>query len=184
VLALVYYCIILLWSVTILLYKRCDSYEVYNPSEVFSLGDSFRIKDEVENDIFIVKQQLLSIGKKLRIFDLAENELCYMEQRLFKFMPEYDIYIAGRLVANVKKKFAFFKNDFIITSPECQYYVEGDIWAHEFQICRDGCAVAHISKAFFRLTDTYGVDIDDSIDQLPVLALAIVIDMVCHEKNH
>jgi len=94
-----------------------------------------------------------------------------------------DIYIGGSLIANVKKKFAFFKNDFVITSPEGQYYVQGNIWAREFEIFRDNILVAHISKEFFSFTDTYGVDIDDNIDQVQTLALAIVIDMVCHDDK-
>ena len=152
--------------------------------KIFSLGDSFNIKDEFGNDIFIVRRQLLSLGKKLRIYDLLDNELCYIEQKLLKFMPEYDVYFSGSLVANIKKKFAFFKNDFVITSSEGQYYVKGDIWAHEFELFKDNSLIAHISKEFFSFSDTYGVDIDDSIDQVRTLAMAIVIDMVCHDDNH
>jgi uncharacterized protein YxjI len=151
--------------------------------KIFSLGDSFAIKDENGNDMFIVRSQLLSIGKKLRIYDLRDNEICYIEQRLFKFMPEYDIYIGGQHTANVKKKFALFKNDFEITGVNAQYYVDGDFWAHEFRIFKDGRMIADISKQFFSFTDTYGVDIDDSQDQVSGLALAIVVDMVCHDQN-
>jgi uncharacterized protein YxjI len=151
--------------------------------KVFSLGDGFRIKDAAGNDQFVVKSQLLSFGKKLRIFDLAGNELCYIEQQVFRFMPEYDIYIAGQHIANVKKKFAFFRNDFDITCPGAQYVVEGDFWAHEFGISTGGQQVARISKAFFSFTDTYGVEVDDRQDQVALLALAIVIDMVCHDHN-
>ena len=149
----------------------------------FSLGDSFAIKDEYGNDVFIVRSQLLSFGKKLRIFDLQDNELCYIEQKLFKFMPEYDLYIAGQHTANIKKKFAFLKHDFDITSSYGDYQVEGDFWAHEFEILKDNRLVARISKEFFSFTDTYGVDIDDAQDQISNLALAIVVDMVCHDKD-
>jgi uncharacterized protein YxjI len=152
--------------------------------KVFSLGDSFIIKDEAGNDIFIVRSQILSFGKKLRIFDLLDNELCYIEQKLFKFMPEYDIYIAGEHIANIKKKFAFFKHDFTITSSFGNYDVEGDFWAHEFEILKDNNLVARISKQFFSFTDTYGVDIDDAQDQISNLAIAIVVDMVCHDDEH
>jgi uncharacterized protein YxjI len=151
--------------------------------KIFSIGDSFTIKNEAGDDIFIVKSQLLSFGKKLRIFDIIGNELCYIEQRLFKFMPEYDLYINGELIANVKKKFALFSNDFVITSPGSQYQVEGDLWAHEFGIYKGGQLIGRISKKFFSFTDTYGVDIDDSQDQISTLALAIVIDMVCHDND-
>jgi uncharacterized protein YxjI len=149
----------------------------------FSLGDSFAIKDEAGNDVFIVRSQLLSFGKKLRIFDLLDNELCYIEQKLFKFMPEYDIFIAGNHTANVKKKFTFLKHDFVITSTYGNYDVEGDFWAHEFEISKNNSLVARISKQFFAFTDTYGVDIDDAQDQISNLALAIVVDMVCHDRD-
>lgn len=151
--------------------------------KIFSIGDSFTIKNEHGNDIFRVRSQILSFGNKLRIFDLMDNEICYIEQKLFRFMPEYDIYMYGRHTANVKKKFAFFKNDFVIESPGNNYYVQGDIWAHEFRIFNGNSLVATISKAFFSFTDTYGVDIDDSQDQVAILALAIVIDMVCHDND-
>ena len=152
--------------------------------KIFSIGDSFSIKDESGNDVFIARRQILSLGKKLRIFDLAGIEICYIEQKLFKFMPEYDIYIAGQHIANIKKKFAFFKNDFIITSPGNEYYVNGDIWAHEFDINNSNQVIARISKKYFSLSDTYGVDIDGDQDQVTILALAIVIDMICHNNNH
>ena len=152
--------------------------------KVFSLGDSFNIKDEAGNDIFIVRSQLLSFGQKLRIFDLLDNELCYIEQKLFKFMPEYDIYVGGELIANVKKKFALLKHDFDITGVATQYYIEGDFLAHEFNIIKGDQRIAQVSKAFFTFTDTYGVDVDNSADQVGTLALAIVIDMVCHDKDH
>lgn len=151
--------------------------------KIFSLGDSFGIKDEMGNDIFMVRQQLLSFGKKLRIYDLAGNELCYIEQKLMKFMPEYDIYIGGNLEANVKKRFALFKNDFDITCHRGYFTVDGDFWAHEFTIRNNGTLIATISKQYFTFTDTYGVDIDDNYDQVSTLALAIVVDMVCHEHN-
>src|SRR5262245_41240201 len=86
--------------------------------KVLSLGYRFAIKNEMGDDLFIVRIQLLSFGKKLRIYDLAGNELCYIEQQLFRFMPEYNIYIAGQLVANIKKKFASFRNDFEISSEQ------------------------------------------------------------------
>jgi uncharacterized protein YxjI len=150
---------------------------------IFSLGDSFSIKNEAGDDVFIVRSQLLSFGKKLRIFDLAGNELCYIEQKLFRFMPEYDLYLAGEHVANVKKRFAMFRNDFDITSSGGTYSVEGDFFAHEFSLFKDGMIAARISKQFFSFTDTYGVDIDDGQDQITTLALAIVIDMVCHDHD-
>ncbi len=152
--------------------------------KIFSLGDRFTIKDEFENDVFVVQSKLFNIGRKLKIFDLIDNELCYIEQKLFKFMPEYNIYIGGQIIANVKKKFAFFKNDFDISSSMGNYYVEGNVFAHNFNIYKDGLTVATISKQLFAFSDTYFVEIDDNQDQIVNLAMAIVIDMVCHDNRN
>lgn len=151
--------------------------------KMFSLGDKFIIRDEEDRDVFIVKSQLLSIGKKLRIFDLDGNEVCYIEQQLFKFMPQYNIYINGERVAHIKKKFALFKNDFEIVSNKANYYVEGDFIAYDFKIFNDRKLIGQVSKKFFSLTDTYGVEVDEDEDRVLVFALVIVIDMVCHDDD-
>ncbi len=151
--------------------------------KIFSLGDKFFIKDENEKDVLIVKSQLLSFGKKLRIFDLNENEKCYIEQQLFNFMPQYNIYIDGEMIATIKKKFALFRNDFDISSDKANYYVEGEFLAHEFKIFNDRRLIGRVSKEFFSFSDTYGVEVDDGEDQILVLAMAIVIDMVCHDND-
>lgn len=151
--------------------------------KLFSLADSFTITDENGRAAYVVKGQLLSFGKKLRMFDTAENELCYIEQKIFRLLPEYDIYIAGDLYANVKKRFALFRNDFDVTSKVGNYEVVGDFLAYEFTIVKSGSEVARISKKFFALTDTYGVEISQGEEAVALLALAIVIDMVCHDKH-
>lgn len=151
--------------------------------KIFSLGDSFTIKDESERDVYIVKSKLLSFRKKLRILDINEYEKCFIEQQLFKLMPQYNIYVNGEMVAQVKKKFAMFANNFEIQSQNANYYVEGQFLAHEFTIFKDGNMIGQVSKKLLSLADTYSVDVDDEEDQVLVLALAIVIDMVCHDNE-
>ena len=152
--------------------------------KIFSIGDKFSIKDESETDVFLVKRQLLSIGKKLRIYDIQENEFCYIEQKLFKFLPEYTIFVQGNLLATVKRKFTLLKKDFNIISPDSHYVVNGNVWGHEFSILKDDLEVAQISKAYFSFADTYSLDIDDDVDQITILSLAIVIDMVLHDGKN
>jgi uncharacterized protein YxjI len=40
--------------------------------------------------------------------------------------------------------------------------------------------VASVSKRWFTLRDTYGIDIEDTEDAVLVLASAVVVDMACH----
>jgi len=153
--------------------------------KLFSLADSFTIKDEQGNDAYMVKGKLFSIKKQLRLLDMSENELCLIKQKLFKLMPQYDIFTGDQLRANVKKNFALFRNNFTITAGAETYTVEGNFVGFEFSIMKSASKVAHISKKFFAWTDTYGVDILEGEDTVLLLAISIVIDMVCHDnKNH
>ena len=58
----------------------------------------------------------------------------------------------------------------------------GNFLDHEYTFERGGQIVARVSKTWFKLTDTYGVEIAGADDVL-ILASAIVIDMVCHQES-
>lgn len=150
---------------------------------VFSLGDSYNIKDELDNERFRVRSELFTLGHKTRIEDMEGNELVYIKQELFHLLPVYNIYEDENFTAAVKKQFSFFKPSFDIESSRGNYTIEGDYFSHEFNVLKDGEQVACVSKAWFSFSDAYGVDINDSEDQPFILALVIVIDEVLYD-NH
>ncbi len=152
--------------------------------KIFALSDSFTIKDEGGSDVYVVKGKLISIGKKLKLHDMSGNELAYIEQKLFRLLPEYEIYTAGDLRATVKKRFALFRNNFDISASDGNYEVKGNFLGLEFSIVKEGQEVGLISKKFFALSDTYGVEVREGSDPLLILSLAIVIDMVCHDTHN
>jgi uncharacterized protein YxjI len=149
----------------------------------FSLADSFTIKDDRGNDAFIVKGKFFSFRKKLRFMDMSDKELCLIQQRLFKLLPQYDISMGGEPRINVRKRFALFRNKFTITATDETYAAEGNFLGLEFSIVKSDREVARISKKFFALTDTYGVETAEGEDVVPLLAIAVVIDMVCHGRK-
>jgi len=151
---------------------------------IFSFGDSFIINDEMGNPRFQVQGKVFSIGDKLRIYDMQGNEIVYIEQKLFKLLPEYTIYYSGMPAARVKKEFTFFKPRFNIESFIGNYTIEGNFWGMDFNVLKNGRIVAQVSKRWFSLRDTYGVDISDGEDYAFILALVIVIDQVIHDNNH
>jgi len=52
----------------------------------------------------------------------------------------------------------------------------GNIVDHEYEIKRDGDVVATVSKKWFRVRDTYGVEIGGGEDVALVLALTVALD--------
>lgn len=150
---------------------------------IFSFGDSFTIKNEYGDDVFRVLGKVFSFGNKLSIENMNGQELVYIEQQLFKFLPQYTIYMNGSDVGTVRKEFTFFSPCFNIESVFGNYEMEGEIFSHEFEILKNGRVVAQVSKAWFSFSDTYGVDIADTEDQAFMLALVIIIDQVLYDKK-
>lgn len=151
--------------------------------KIFTFGDKFVIKDEMERPAFEVVGKVFTLGNKLNIYNMNGKKLVYIEQKLLRFLPEYNIYMNGDLVATVKKEFTFFKPKFNINSNFGYFSIDGDIFNYNFSIYRDRRKVAVISKKWFAWSDTYGVDIDEGESHVFILALVIVLDQVLHDNN-
>src|SRR5215207_2918467 len=150
----------------------------------WSWGDDFRIRDERDQDVFLVDGRAFSWGDKLSFQDASGNELAFIRQKLLSWGPTYEIESQGRLLAVVKKElFTFFRCKFTVDVPgPDDLEARGDFLDHEYSFERGGRQVANVSKHWFKLTDTYGVEIEGGDDVL-ILASAVVIDMVCHQES-
>ena len=149
--------------------------------KLFSLGDNFVIKDENGNDVFLIAGQIFSLGHKLSFQDLKGQELAAIKQE-FLSSSTYDLYKGDQLWAVVHKKyFTFFNCTFTVqTSAEGDLLAEGDFADHNYVFTRAGNPIARVSKEWFTLADTYGVEVDQKQDDVLILASTVVIDMCCH----
>jgi uncharacterized protein YxjI len=150
--------------------------------KMLSLADSFQIKNENGTDAFQVNGTVFSLAKQLALEDTAGNPVATIEQQLMSWGPTYAIAKDGAEIALVKKElFNVFNYRFTIelaNAPSLE--TTGDFSNHEYAITRDGQPVATISKQWFAMTDTYGVDINPGEDDVLILSIAVIIDMVCH----
>jgi uncharacterized protein YxjI len=153
--------------------------------KLLSLADNFTIKNEQEQDVFLVKGKLFSFGDKLSFQDLAGNELVFIDQRLLNWSPTYEIWKQGELLAVVKRElFSFIHHRFTVDVPgPNDLEAEGDFLDHEYMITRGGSVVATVSKRWFSWADTYGIEVADGEDDVLILATAVVVDMVCHDDS-
>ena len=60
--------------------------------------------------------------------------------------------------------------------------VQGNILDLEYAIKQGRKQVAEVSKKWFTLTDTYGVEIADGQNDILILAVAVAIDMMVHDE--
>ena len=54
--------------------------------------------------------------------------------------------------------------------------MQGNVVDHEYEIEADGTKIAEISKRWFRVRDTYGIEIAPGRDEILVLAVAVAVD--------
>ena len=150
--------------------------------KLFAIGDDFVIKDAAGNDAFFVDGKFFALGNQLSFQDMQRRELVYIKEKLLSLGPTYELYHGGELVAVVKKElFTFFHCTFSVDVPGPDDLVaEGDFTDHEYVIRRGARPIATVSKQWFTLTDTYGVDVTDGEDPVLLLASTVVVDMACH----
>jgi uncharacterized protein YxjI len=153
--------------------------------KLLSWGNDFFIRDEAGSDVYYVDGKAISVGNKAAFQDMSGNELAFISQKFFALGPTYEIYRGGALTAVVKKElFEFFHHTFTVDVPgPDDLTVEGDLMDHEYTFLRGESSVAHVSKRWFTLADTYGVDIDEREDPVLILASAVVVDLACHDHR-
>ena len=150
--------------------------------KMFCFGDDYTIRDQSDQDRYFVDGKAFSVGDKLSFQDMTGNELAFISQKLLAWGPTYEIYRSGMLAAVVKKQvFTFFKCKFTVDVPgPDDLQAQGDFLDKEYTFTRSGEVVATVSKRWFSLRDTYGIDIAGNEDDILILASAAVIDLCCH----
>ena len=154
---------------------------------IFSFGDDFTVKDEGGRDVFHVDGKALSIGDKLIFKDMQGRELARIREKLLSIGKTYDITLADGSTTTVKKHlFTLFRAAFTVDVPgPGDLEAKGSFLDHEYTFTRGGSggAVATVSKRWFSIRDTYGVDIAPGENDVLILASAVVIDLCSHPDD-
>ena len=61
--------------------------------------------------------------------------------------------------------------------------IQGNILDHEYTIEANGQKVAEVSKKWFRLADTYGVEVAPGQNDLVILAATVAVDMMANPAH-
>ena len=147
--------------------------------KLLSIGDDSWIENAAGEHVFKVNGKALRVRKTLIFEDLDGNALCKIQERKLRVKDSMEIEGAdGDRVAIVKQalltplraRFDVKMED----GPDLK--VQGNIVDHEYEIEADGTKVAEISKRWFRVRDTYGIEIAPGQNDVVVLAVAVAVD--------
>lgn len=153
--------------------------------KLLSIGDDFWIENQEGRKVYKVDGKTLRIRKTLAFEDANGNKLCQIKERLLSIKDSMVIEDPhGRDIAVIKKALIAPLRDRwtvnIRNGPDLS--VTGNILDREYAIKQKGKKVAEVSRKWFSITDTYGVEIAEGQEDVIILAVAVAIDMMTHDN--
>jgi uncharacterized protein YxjI len=154
--------------------------------KLISIGDDFWIENAKGEKVFKVDGKVLRIRKTLLFEDAKGKKLCQIKERLLSLKDSMVIEDAdGKDLAVVKKALISPLRDKwnVNVKGGEDLEVKGNILDLEYDIRQGRRKVAEVSKKWFSITDTYGVEIEDGQNDILILAVAVAIDMMAHDEE-
>ena len=150
-----------------------------------AIGDDAWIEDEEGERVYRVDGKALRRRKTLKLEDRDGNEVCKIQERKLRIKDTMEIEAPGgqRLGLIQKAMITPLRERFDVEVPDGEdLKVRGKILDHEYGIKQGGEQVAEVSKRWFRMRDTYGVEIEPGQDDVLILAIAVALDAMEHDE--
>lgn len=148
--------------------------------KMVSIGDDFWIENDQGQRVFKVDGKAVRVRDTLVIRDMQGNEVCKIQQRLARIRDSMEIeapdgsrmaMVHKAMITPLRERFAVKVGD----GPDLE--VQGNIVAHEYRIGN----AATVSKKWFRVRDSYGIEIAPGQNDALILAAAVCIDQMSHD---
>lgn len=145
-----------------------------------SIGDDFDIEDADGNRAFHVDAKALRVRDTIVLQDVSGGELYRIRERIVRLRETMSIERGRTRVATIQKAFVTpLRDRFTVDMADGPpWKVKGNIVDHEYTIEENGRPIATVSKRWFRVRDTYGVEIAPDADHALVLAVVTAIDTI------
>lgn len=153
--------------------------------KLISLGEDFTIEDANGKAAFEVDGKVMRIRETFELKDPQGKVVATIRGKLISIRSKMEIIRDDEVVATVTKAlFAPLRDKFTVdVAGGKDIEVSGSILDHEYTLRRDDEVVGQVSKRWFTFTDTYGIDIAEGEDDALVLAIAVALDEMVHDKD-
>jgi uncharacterized protein YxjI len=151
--------------------------------KIFAIGDDYWVEDDAGDRMFKVDGKVLRLRDTLLLKDPSGAELYKVQKKLLHVRNTMQIERDGDTVATVKKALITpFRERFSIAVEDGEdMEAKGNIVDHEYRIERGDEKVAEVSKRWFRVRDTYGIEVAPGQDDALMIALTVCIDQMTHD---
>ena len=152
---------------------------------LLSIGEDFTIEDDQGKPAFRVDGKVLRIRETFEITRVDGTEVVTVREKKLALRDSMKLLRGGETVATVKKALiAPFRDRFSVEVAGGEdLEVQGRILDHDYEITRGGRTVARVSKQWFSLRDTYGIEIQPGEDEGIILGIAVALDEMVHDPD-
>ncbi|MFD9521202.1 LURP-one-related/scramblase family protein [Streptomyces sp. NPDC059979] len=155
--------------------------------KLLAIGDDYWIEDEDGRHAFLVDGKALRFRDTLELKDPDGLILITLREKLLVFRDAMTLERDERRLAVIRRKrFSLLRNHFRVTMAEgTELDVSGRILDREFKVEYDGELLALISRQWYRVRETYAVDVvrEDADAALLVAVAVCVIRMAEKERE-
>ena len=152
--------------------------------QAWSLTERFTITNAVDEPVGYIDGAVKLFGRQLSFTDVTGHEVARIEQKGLQLRPVFEINRDGHLCALVYPEMFKLTPTFTVDVPgPDDLRVEGDLFAHEYFFVRGGKTVAAVSRKWWTIADTFGVDVLEDEDHVLILASTVVVDLVHHDAE-
>ncbi|HUJ35664.1 MAG TPA: LURP-one-related family protein [Solirubrobacteraceae bacterium] len=146
--------------------------------KLFAIGDDFWVETDGGERAFKVDGKALRVRNTFVLEGLGGEELFKIQEKKLRVRDTMEIEHDGDTVATIKKALITPLRDRFAIELETggELSAKGNIVDHEYEIERDGEKIAEISKRWFRVRDTYGIEVAPGEDDALILAAVVCID--------
>jgi uncharacterized protein YxjI len=151
--------------------------------KLFSIGDDFWIETDDGRRAYKVNGKALRIRSTFVIENASGDELLKIQEKKLSIRDSMRIERGGDTVATVKKALVSpLRHRFTVDLDNGgELKVKGNIIDHEYELERDGTKIAEVSKRWFRVRDTYGIEIAEGQNDALILATTVCLDEMAHD---
>jgi uncharacterized protein YxjI len=164
--------------------RRDDGGTKYQMREkLFAIGDDYWIENEDGERAFKVDGKALRVRDTLVLEDATGAKLFSIQEKKLRVRDTMKVERGGQTVATIKKAMITpLRERFSIEVEDGEdMEAKGNVVDHEYKIERGGDKVAEISKRWFRIRDTYGIEIAPGEDDALILAVTVCIDQMTRD---
>jgi len=146
--------------------------------KLFAIGEDFWIETENGQPAFKVDGKALRARDTFILKDASGGELFKAQAKKLHIHDTMKIERDGDTVATIKKALITpLRDRFSIELADgTELKAKGNIVDHEYKIERDGDTVAEVSKRWFRVRETYGIEVAPGEDDALIVAVSACID--------